>query len=168
MLLPCYVRTTFRLQPMFALNQRLPCVRGAGAERLRGWRDVFRVVRCSVLRTANPSVIFLRKCHLPLHKGGLKGECAAVLFCSYPLHAAGCKHTPLRSVASLLRKHSPRPTVYNDMQCADIMFVLAVCFIRAIRESPVMLFALSLGFAQTNAPSQTSVGVGAFDDPRKH
>ena len=24
--------------------------------------------------------------------------------------AAGCKHTPLRSVASLLRKHCPRPT----------------------------------------------------------
>ena len=61
-----------RLQPMFALNQRLPCVRGAGAERLRGWRDAFKVVRCSALRTANPSVIFLRKCHLPLHKGGLK------------------------------------------------------------------------------------------------
>ena len=37
----------------------------------------------------------------------------AVLFCSYPLHAAGA---------------SPRPTVYNDMQCADITFVLAVCF----------------------------------------
>ena len=63
---------------MFALNQRLPCVRGAGAGRLRGWRDVFKVVRCSALRTANPSVIFLRKCHLPLHKGGLKGEFAAI------------------------------------------------------------------------------------------
>ena len=41
----------------------------------------------------------------------------AVLFCSYPLHAAGA---------------SPRPTVYNDMRCAAILFVRAVCFIRAI------------------------------------
>ena len=37
---------------------------------------------------------------------------------------AGCKHTPLRSVASLLRKHCPRPTNVIYMQCISV----AVCF----------------------------------------
>ena len=52
-----------------------------------------------------------------------------------------------------------------SLQCVGVgappyCFVLAVCFIRAIHESPATLFALSFGFAQTNAPSQTSVGEG--------
>ena len=37
---------------------------------------------------------------------------------------AGCKHTPLRSVASLLRKHCPRPTNVTYMRCISV----AVCF----------------------------------------
>ena len=93
---------------MFALNQRLPCVRGAGAERLRGWRDVFKAVRCSALRTTNPSVIFLRKCHLPLHKGGLKGECAAIC-----LVLAVCFNGASRT--------SP-PTMNGGIRCSAILF----------------------------------------------
>ena len=65
---------------------------------------------------------------------GLNTTCTAVLFCFYPLHTAGCKHISLRSMSSLLRKHCPRPTVYNDMQCADITFVLAVCFLRGVGD----------------------------------
>ena len=34
---------------------------------------------------------------------------------------AGCKHTPLRSVASLLRKHCPLPTVLPYMQCTPVI-----------------------------------------------
>ena len=33
---------------------------------------------------------------------------------------AGCKHTPLRSVASLLRKHCPRPTVLPFIRCTPV------------------------------------------------
>ena len=38
--------------------------------------------------------------------------------------AAGCKHTPLRSVASLLRKHCPRPTnvTFDSMHTRDNLF----------------------------------------------
>ena len=120
-------------------NQRLPCVRGAGAERLRGWQDVFRVVRCSVLRTANPSVIFLRKCHLPLHKGGLKGECAAVLFGSRRLFSGG------RFVNRPYKRNS------SKRRRGDHILAKQVCH-EAKRniESPVTLFALSFGYTQTN------------------
>ena len=123
---------------MFALNQRLPCVRGAGAERLRGWRDVFRVVRCSALRTTNPSVIFLRKCHLPLHKGGLKGECAAVLFCSRRLcYAGGYGIRPYGAEQNIICR-------------GDHILAKQVCHeAKRNNESPVTLSALPFGFAQT-------------------
>ena len=35
--------------------------------------------------------------------------------------AAGCKHTPLRSVASLLRKHCPRPTNVTFYRCTPVI-----------------------------------------------
>ncbi|MBR6545541.1 MAG: hypothetical protein IKT72_01230, partial [Clostridia bacterium] len=44
-------------------KKRLPCVKGAPPKAVRD---------CFLLKSNfyNPSVIFLRKCHLPLHKGG--------------------------------------------------------------------------------------------------
>ena len=40
---------------------------------------------------------------------------------------AGCKHTPLRSVASLLRKHCPRPTALNEISFVGEAFRLPFC-----------------------------------------
>ena len=48
---------------------------------------------------------------------------------------AGCKHTPLRSVASLLRKHCPRPT--NADQYSACSRKIMRTTLRAIHESPV-------------------------------
>ena len=81
---------------------------------------------------------------------GLKGECAAVLFCS---------HRFLWTVRQLVAR-TPCPYNVCGGRCAAVLFVRAVCFLRAIRESPVTLFALPFGFALTDAPSQTSVGEG--------
>ena len=51
--------------------QRLPCVKGAVAKRLR---DCFRLI----LAFYNPSVTAL-PCHLPLHKGGFLFVCKCAL-----------------------------------------------------------------------------------------
>ena len=78
--------------------------------RSREIRSVVRrrkVVRTR-MRTPHPSAF---GCHLP-PLGKAFGKCEHRLKPKDRANnvTAGCKHTPLRSVASLLRKHCPRPT----------------------------------------------------------
>ena len=83
-----------------------------------------KVVRTRI-RTPHPSAF---GCHLP-PLGKALGKCEHRLKPkdSADSVTAGCKHTPLRSVASLLRKHCPRPTAVNEISFVGEAFRLPFC-----------------------------------------
>ena len=52
---------------------------------------------------------------------------------------AGCKHTPLRSVASLLRKHCPRPTVLPFIRCTPVTTYFPPTSLYKLRWQPIFI-----------------------------
>ena len=52
---------------------------------------------------------------------------------------AGCKHTPLRSVASLLRKHCPRPTVLPFIRCTPVTTYFPPTSLSKLRWQPIFI-----------------------------
>ena len=52
---------------------------------------------------------------------------------------AGCKHTPLRSVASLLRKHCPRPTVLPFIRCTPVTTYFPPTSLSKLRWQPISI-----------------------------
>ena len=91
---------------MRQLVARTPCPY-RGLNDFRSFVRSRKIVRTRI-RTPHPSAC---GCHLPpLGKALVKCEHRLKPKNSANNVTAGCKHTPLRSVASLLRKHCPRPT----------------------------------------------------------
>ena len=93
------------------LVARTPCPY-RGLDDFRSFVRRRKVVRTR-RRTPHPSAF---GCHLP-PLGKALGKCEHRMKPkdSADNLTAGCKHTPLRSVASLLRKHCPRPTALNEI-----------------------------------------------------
>ena len=60
---------------------------------------------------------------------------------------AGCKHTPLRSVASLLRKHCPRPTnvTFDSVHTRENLFPVSKPNCSLIRTPVATYFHFSAG-----------------------
>ena len=68
--------------------------------------DRFRLIKNSLF--GNPSVIFLRKCHLPLHKGGSAAVCV-VCTDGFVIYAFSCGElTDLRSKRGRRRRDRGR------------------------------------------------------------
>ena len=104
---PSWEKVTFvSKRTVRQLVARTPCPY-RGLNDFRSFVRRRKVVRTRI-RTPHPSAF---GCHLP-PLGKAFGKCEHRLKPKDRANnvTAGCKHTPLRSVASLLRKHCPRPT----------------------------------------------------------